>query len=160
MFLQISSKKIEYFIQSLPQRRISMQTTFQIMIIALTFMLVINGLYKSIDDWIRMRELCEEEEIGNLRELIKSTRGWISRHLLCAFFGVILVTAIKLTPALEEFDLLAALFAAHIVFSLLFAFTESLFAQRISNAVDVRTAPARIPSGPSGRNFPPEGENA
>ena len=160
MFLQISSKKIEYFIQSLPQRRISMQTTFQIMIIALTFMLVINGLYKSIDDRIRLRELCEEEEIGNLQELIISTRGWISRHLLCAFFGVILVTAIKLTPALEEFDLLAALFAAHIVFSLLFAFAESLFAQRISNAVDVRTAPARIPSAPSGRNFPPEGENA
>ena len=123
-------------------------------------MLVVNGLYKSIDDWIRLRELCEDEEIGQLQELIKKTRGWITKHLLCAFMGAILVTAIKLTPSLEEFDLLAALFATHIIFSLIFAFVESLFAQRISSAVDIRTAPANISSSQSGKNFPPEGENA
>lgn len=137
-----------------------MQTTYQIMIITLTFMLIVNGLYKCFDDWIRLRELCEDEEIENLQELIKKTREWITRHLLCAIFGVILVSSIKLTPSLEEFDLLAGLFAIHIIFSLLFAFVESLFAQRISSAVYLRTAPANLPSSRSGKNFPPEGENA
>ena len=137
-----------------------MQTAYQIMMVALTAMVFVNGLYKSIDDWGRLRETCEEEEIGTLQELIKNKRAWINRHLLCAVFGVVLVVAIKLSPSLAEFDLLAGLFAAHIIFSMAFAFFESLLAQRISNAVQLRTAPASLPRPQSGNNFPTEGENA
>ena len=137
-----------------------MQLAYQIAMVALTSMLFINGLYKSIDDWVRLRETCEEEEIGGLQKLIINKREWINRHLLCAIAGVILVAAIKLTPSLEEFDLLSVLFAAHIIFSLIFAFVESLLAQRISNALNVRLAPASIPRPQSGNDLPTEGENA
>ena len=137
-----------------------MQTAYQIMMVALTAMVFVNGLYKSIDDWGKLRETCEEEEIGSLQELIRNKRAWINRHLLCAVYGVILVVAIKLSPSLEEFDLLAGLFAAHIIFSMIFAFIESLLAQRITNAVQVRTVTANIPHPQSGNNLSTEGENA
>lgn len=137
-----------------------MQTAYQIMIIALTSMMVINALYKNIDDWFRLRELCEEEEIDHLQEVIKNKRVWIIRHLLCAIMGVILVTAIKLTPSLEGFNLLAGLFAVHIIFSFIFAFVESLFAQRISRAISLRTVPASITHPQTGSSFPSEGEKA
>lgn len=137
-----------------------MQTAFQIIMVVLTTMMFVNGFYKSIDDWFRLRETCEEEEISSLQRLIKNKREWINRHLLCAIMGVVLVTAIKLTPSLEEFDLLAALFAAHIIFSLIFAFFESLLAQRIASAVNIRKASINLPCSQSKANLPTEGENA
>jgi hypothetical protein len=146
--------------RSIVRERSPVLNAYYLMMVALTSMLVTNALYKGIDDWFRLRELCEAEDVYQLQKLIKSKREWIYRHLLCAVAGVMLVTVIKLTPSLEDYNLLAGLFAVHIIFSLIFALLESLYAQRISSAVNVRIMPSNMACPQDRKSLPPEGENA
>ena len=102
--------------------------------LAINATLICIMLPRIYGDWLRFGSYRENGEDEMLQELLFAENQWVKRHFVCAVAAVILVAAMRRQPALRGSDQLADVTATYALISLLFAFTESLFAQKIANA--------------------------
>lgn len=112
--------------------------TLRIMLTIVTVLMVIFSVSGLLRDRERLREYCEAGMRNNLIIMMDEKKGWIERHIICSVMGMLCIAVIRYIPTLEEFDMLAGFTAVYVALSLLFAFIESLFVQRISHAISAR----------------------
>lgn len=86
-------------------------------------------------NWMQFNAYRREEEQEQLIALQSAENQWMLRHLVCAFAAIVMVAYIKLHPTIEGTEQLSVITAAYAVISILFAVTESLFAQKIARVV-------------------------
>ncbi len=107
-------------------------STLLLMIIATLTVIMPPRIYYN---WMQFNAYRREEEQEQLIALQSAENQWMLRHLVCAFAAIVMVAYIKLHPAMEGAEQLSVLTAAYAVHSILFAVTESLFAQKIERVM-------------------------
>ncbi len=107
-------------------------SSIMLMIIAtLTFIMPPRIFY----NWMQFNAYRREGELAQLIALQSAENQWMLRHLVCAFAAIVIVAYLKLHPTIEGAEQLSVVTAAYAVISILFAVTESLFAQKIARVV-------------------------
>ena len=112
--------------------------TLRIMLTIATVIMVLCSVSGLLRDRERLREYCEAGLRNNLIIMMDEKKEWVERHLICSVLGMLFITVVRCSPSLEQFDMLAGFTAVYVALSLFFAFIESLFVQRISQAISVR----------------------
>ena len=104
-------------------------TIFMLAIIASLILIMVPRIY---GDWVRFTLYREEGAMQELARMQTMENGWVLRHVTCAVAAIMLVAAMKLYPGFAGHDRLAAVTATYSLLSLMFAFAESLLAQKIA----------------------------
>ena len=99
-------------------------------IIAVLIVIMLPRIY---GDWLSFNHYCQQEEYEKLKNLLQAENQWVIRHIICAVAAIGMVVTIKMNPTLQEYEQLSNVIVIYAMFSLVFAFAESLFAHRISN---------------------------
>ncbi len=86
-------------------------------------------------NWMQFNAYRREEEQEQLIALQSAENQWMLRHLACSFAAIVMVAYVKLHPTMEGAEQLSVITAAYAVLSILFAVTESLFAQKIERVM-------------------------
>lgn len=82
--------------------------------------------------WLQVNESAEDGDLERLQALQGQENGWVIRHLVCAILAFSLVAAAKYFPSLGAPENLVDVTAVYSLVSFIFAFAESVLAQRIA----------------------------
>jgi hypothetical protein len=106
-------------------------TTISAMMLAIIVLLNVTMLPRIYWNWLRAGDLYSELEAEELQGLLSGRNDWVLRHLCCGVGAFILVWLAKTTPGMEVPVPEAESLSIYVVSSLLFAFLESMLAQKI-----------------------------
>lgn len=107
-------------------------TMLTTMMVTLSVVLVLIMIPRIYGNWLQFREYTEEGDMDKLAGLQSLHNEWVIRHLSMALLALGFVAAIKYIPELASYSQTAAATAVYSVISFVFAFVESLLAQKIS----------------------------
>jgi hypothetical protein len=108
-------------------------TSSLLLLLVINAALIVIMLPRIYWDWLRFNHYCQEQKHEKLYDLLQDENQWVKRHMFGAFAAFIMVVAIKRYPYLRGYEQLSDATVAYAMISLMFAFAESLFVQRISN---------------------------
>ncbi len=107
--------------------------------------LVCLNLPRIYGDWLEFKRLAQEGATDELRSLLDSENLWVQRHFWCSVAGVCMVIVFACTSLADIAPHLSQVTAAYTGISLLFAFVESVFAQKIASIPAVAQEVRRDP---------------
>lgn len=108
--------------------------------VGLTAILLFVTIPRIWAEWSRFRLIADEGSDDEMEILFSVEKAWVERHFVCAFFGIILVAAIKNDPGLHGFDDVAVAVGVYVAISCILAIAESVFAQKIERTLQVSRA--------------------
>lgn len=108
-------------------------TPLILVMFAINITLIVIMLPRIYGDWLKFVQYREHGDDEMLQELLSTENQWVWRHFFCGVLAVALVVAIRRHPALRGLEQVADVTATYAILSLGFAFTESLFAQKIAS---------------------------
>lgn len=107
-------------------------TMLTTMMVTLSVILVLIMIPRVYGNWLQLREYIEEGDMDKLAGLQSLHNEWVIRHLSMALIALGFVAAIKYIPELANYSQTAEATAVYSLISFVFAFVESLLAQKIS----------------------------
>lgn len=105
---------------------------FSALMLVIIAILLSLSLPKMYGEWLLLQNLLDERGSEGLRELLTSKKVWMQRHFCCAFLAMVMVRGVESGYLAEGAPHLSRITAVYAVISLILAFVESLFAQKIT----------------------------
>lgn len=106
-------------------------TTISALMMAIIVLLNVTMLPRIYWNWLKADDLYSEQKAGELQELLRGRNEWVLRHLGCGTGAFILVWVAKTVPGMAVAVPEAEALSIYVISSLLFAFLESMLAQKI-----------------------------
>ncbi|GFE57244.1 hypothetical protein [Geobacter sp. AOG1] len=102
------------------------------MMLVITVILLSLSFPRIYGDWLSFQNHLEMGEREPLRELLADKKLWMHRHFCFAVLALVMAKVVEGTPLAEGAPRLSQVTAVYAVISLMLAFVESLFAQKIT----------------------------
>lgn len=116
-------------------------TSIIAMLSATLLVIFVPRIYGS---WLHFKEYVEEGDLERLIDLQSLHNEWVIRNLCMALLTMSFVAAMKYLPELENYSQTAAATAVYSVITFIFAFVESIMAQKISGYTATTLQPVKV----------------
>jgi hypothetical protein len=119
----------------------TMLTSIMVLLTVVLVLITVPVIYGS---WLQFMESAEERDLDKLIALQAQRNEYIIRHLSMALLAIGFVAAMNYLPGLEAYSQTSSAIAIYSVISFIFAFAESILAQKISGYATSMLEPVKV----------------